>query len=192
MAHRDLRALGEVLRAPTTPSYPASPDDIARTEASLGIFFPQGYRLFVSEYGSGRIDDFIWVLTPSTKCNDLRIDKRGITECTATKAFIEEWSIKTPAPLYPDGVGVLPWAISDNADLLFLRPGTEAWVGVFPRQSNAWQVFECDVPGFLLGLLTRSLRVNCFPESFPPSRHIFEPERLPADRSSGRSAKRRG
>ena len=182
MTRHDLRGLNQLLPVPREVSYPASPDDINKSEAGLGVSFPRGYTRFVSQYGSGRIDDFLWVLTPSTMCDDLRIDKRGVVECGAAKTFIEKWSIQTPAPLYPDESGVLPWAISDNADLLFLRPATEAWVGVFPRQSNAWQVFETDVPTFLVGLLTRTLRVRCFPESFPPSVHVFDPERLPRKR----------
>lgn len=46
-------------------------------EKNLGMILPLDYKKFINKYGTGSINDFIWILNPFSENENLNLIKKG-------------------------------------------------------------------------------------------------------------------
>ena len=86
-------------------------------EADFGLQLPGSYKAMVEQFGASSWREFLHVLSPFDERLDLR--RRGSSALEADRALRREFPWYYPLPLYPEPGGLLPWAVSDNGDVLY-------------------------------------------------------------------------
>jgi hypothetical protein len=95
----------------------------AAIEGELGLRLPGSYKALVERFGASSWRDFLHVLSPFDQRLELR--RRGGRALEADRAVRREFPAHYPLPLFPEPGGLLPWAVSDNGDVLyFITAGT--------------------------------------------------------------------
>jgi hypothetical protein len=164
-----------ILPPPRVPVDPLSSIDLERAETKLGPL-PDDYKWFLRNYGSGRIDGFLFVLNPSSRNPHLNLLDQVSIRLDALKELATNGSEKIPYPLFPEPHGVLPFAATENGDVLFWKKNesVETWnVVVNDSRSPEWQEFSCGMVELLVKLLTSEIRCKIFPPDFPSSAVSF-------------------
>jgi hypothetical protein len=164
---------------PATPLEPGVPDGWPWVEAELGTALPEDFKRFTELYGSGKFDDFLYLLNPfaADPAGNLVAARDGMLAAYAeTRAKFPD---RLPLPPWPEPGGVLPLGRSDNGNELYWLTGGEpaSWpVVAFAARSTRHEVHQCPVTEFLARLLSGDLETHVFPERFMrrPS-HEFVP-----------------
>jgi hypothetical protein len=65
-----LQRLRELLTPPADPVEPGRPDGWAAVEAAIGTELPGDFKAFTERYGSGKVDDFLYLFNPFTAGQD--------------------------------------------------------------------------------------------------------------------------
>lgn len=157
---------GEAADRPTDAEWRA-------TESKFGAL-PNDYKNFVSRYGSGRIDGFLFIFNPSAKNKFLNL----IYQVDLQLEVLRDISVTESLPygFFPDPGGLLPVGATENGDMLYwLTEGApDSWkIVVNSARSPDWEVFSCGLMRFVVGVLSKSIRCNSFPDDFPDERHCF-------------------
>ena len=160
------RALAPPSRAVETGDH-AAWDSV---DESLGVNLPGDYKQLVSRYGTGCIDDFLWVLNPFTQNDNLNLVIQADAKLDALRQLRDEFGVGLPYPLFIEGEGLYPWAFTDNGDVLYLliRKGLVVrTVVIGDSGGNEWQEFDGTVTEFLTALVARRIDIGFFPKEFP-------------------------
>ncbi|WP_081651639.1 SMI1/KNR4 family protein [Cupriavidus sp. WS] len=168
--------INEILPRPTTPVELPVNDDWSALEARLGIVFPQDYKQFIQEYGSGRIANFLWILNPFSKNSNINLENQLQIQ-RRVLADLSLYGESIPYGVFPVPGGVLPFGITDNGDMLYWltlnKP--EGWkIVVNESRSPEWEVFDLGFAEFLLQLIERRITCSAFPTNFPGHQVGFE------------------
>jgi len=156
-----LSELEQVLPVPKHPVQVPSAEDIRSAEEALGLRLPQDYKDYIRTYGSGKIDDFLWILLPGSPnpYGDL------ITVWKEQKPIFEHMQ-KGEAPLsydlHPATPGLLPIGQTDNGDTLFYvcEGPAETWrMAVLVSRDDDVEVFDLGLTSFLAAALRHELDV---------------------------------
>jgi hypothetical protein len=59
-----MEALKNLMRPPANPSELPDRAGWGPVEAALGLMLPEVYKAFISTYGTGAVDGFLWVFNP--------------------------------------------------------------------------------------------------------------------------------
>jgi hypothetical protein len=142
----------------------------SETEVFLGAVLPDDYKEFVSIYGSGAVDDFLWILNPveENKYLNFREQSKYFSESylVLKQDFPEYYSQK----LFPESGGILTWGFTIDSDaLVWVTEGEpNSWkVGVVDKNSTGFRIYDCNMTDFLQSLLDRNISVPLFPDDFP-------------------------
>lgn len=133
-ASTDLDALGDF--EATSPGLDGlGADDAAEwlvITSKLGLTLPAGYRRLVARFGRGPFANFLHVLSPFTSNEFLNLERALQSYLGALRAIRLQDPDSLPFPVRPEPGGLLPWAITDNGDVLcWLTKGTpESWATV--------------------------------------------------------------
>jgi hypothetical protein len=144
----------------------------------LGFELPEDYKRFITTYGTGNIDNFLWVLNPFSGNDHMNLITQARVQIDAQRQFAELSGTINPYPLYPEPNALFPWGITDNGDVLYwLRKGAPAnWlVVVSDSRASRWRDFPLSTIGFLVGIIMRQIVVDVFPNDFPSSQPEFVP-----------------
>ncbi|WP_233237906.1 hypothetical protein [Bordetella sp. LUAb4] len=148
--------LNELIRMLPPPSRkPRNSDAWVRYEAESGQIFPSDFKAFISAYGSGVIDDFIYVLDPFSPNPNLNFEKAESFQSAylvMKQLFPEDY----PRPAYPETGSFLPWAVTDNGDsFIWLVDGDPAgWkVALHSKDQGDEEIYMLGCVDFLAGLL---------------------------------------
>jgi hypothetical protein len=164
------------LSPPPSPIEAPSAEDWNIVENSLrGL--PTDYKAFVEKFGTGAINQFIWVLNPTAANPYLNLLKQMAPILGALKE-VRDNGEPSPYALYPEPSGLLPFAKTDNGDAMFwLTQGDpNEWpVVVNAARDASYEKFDCNMTRFLAGILTRNLRCSIFHDSFPDGEPTFDP-----------------
>ncbi|HEX7446828.1 MAG TPA: SMI1/KNR4 family protein [Pirellulales bacterium] len=164
---------------------PLNPTDVPyeggwqSVECRLSLKIPEDYKEFVTYYGSGAIDGFLWVLNPFAHHKNVNLISQSAVTLDAQRQFSRETRIlETPYPLHPDARGLFPWGVTDNGDVLYWlcdsgRPASE--IVVCDGRASRWREYKLATCQFLAALVSRNLVVDIFPEDFPSSPPQFIP-----------------
>jgi hypothetical protein len=162
-----LERLRSLLPPPANPVEPGRPDGWAPVEAALGTGLPPDFKAFTEQYGSGKVDDFLYLFNPFARGQDgnLLFEKdRVLAAYTETRAKFPE---RLPLPPFPEPGGVLPLGRTDNGDELYwVTRGTPAdWpVALLESRAARQEVHPLTVTGLLAALAAGELRTDVLPD----------------------------
>ena len=139
-------------------------------EARIGTALPDDYKAFIERLGTGRIDDFLWVFNPFSDNTHLNLVEQIAPQLENLRVLEKEFNERLPYALFPDPGGLLPFASTDNGDVLFWRTvGTPNHWTVVVNEARApeYEEFASNMTDFLFNILTRTTVCKTFPEDFP-------------------------
>lgn len=134
---------------------------------------PNDFKEFVTEYGSGCIDDFLWVFNPASSNENLNLSTQVTRQLTA----LGEVPI-VGLDLGSDRRYILPFGITDNGDVLAWKVSTDRreWhVVVIDSRAPKYEEFTMGFAEFLCALLGKDIKCTLFPKDFPTDHHWFVP-----------------
>lgn len=147
-------------------------------ESKGSLRLPNDFKNFISIYGCGAIDDFVWVLNPFSINPNLNFEK--------SKFFINAYAVMRqdffsdyPRPNYPEEGSFLPWAVTDNGEtFVWLVDGEpESWkVAIHSSDQGEEEVYNFGCVEFILKLINREISSKILPDQFPPvdtDKHFF-------------------
>ena len=173
-----IQELLRLLPAPEFPEESTSRSNWSVVEADLQCRLPSDYKELVEIYGSGCFDGFLWVLNPFSGNPNIELRSQVSTRLNALRSLKMDFGEEIPFPLYPQVGGLIPWAFTDNGDVLYWITGESVadWpVAVNAGRESDWRQYELSSSGFLVALFDRQLRVDIFPEDFPSRYPAFTP-----------------
>jgi len=100
-----LERLRQLLPPPAEPVEPGRPDGWAAVEGTLGTRLPTDFKAFTELYGSGTVDDFLYLFNPFATGQDgnLLVEKdRVLAGYRQTRARFPE---RLPLPPFPMRAG---------------------------------------------------------------------------------------
>jgi hypothetical protein len=119
-------------------------ENIERVEAACGVRFPPDYVAFVKHYGSGSLEDVLWVLNPASRFPTLDVVYQARLVREAISAGLE-----FPEPVFP-------WGVTFNGDYLLWDTSHEdprRWSTVVRAARQPWfEKFPCGCIEFLSGI----------------------------------------
>ena len=171
-----IESLKSILPPPTNPSKTGNSEGWSEVEKVLGSSLPKDYKTFISTYGTGGIDNFIWILTPFV--SDENVNFFGRSEIIRD-AYLES---KQQFPQYythnvfPENGGILPWGYTDNGDELYwlTNQEPETWtIIVYESRSSVYHEYPMSMTEFLFRIVSKNLVSDAFPEDFPSENPEF-------------------
>jgi hypothetical protein len=174
-----LERLRQLLPPPAEPVEPGQPDGWAAVEATLGTGLPGDFKAFTELYGSGTVDDFLYLFNPFATSQDgnLVAEKdRVLASYRQTRARFPD---RLPLPAFPDAGGVLPLGRTDNGDELYWVTGGDPddWpVALLESRAALQELHRIPVTGFLTALAANELTSRVLPaELLGRPSHRFSP-----------------
>ncbi len=175
----DLERLREIAPPPGEPLEAGDPRRWPEVEAALGTALPDDYKAFIELYGSGKFDDFLYLLNPFARDASGSLLHERDTMLAAYAETRAKFPERLPLPPYPEPGGLLPLGRSDNGnELYWLTEGEPAAWGVvaFAARSTRHEIHHHPVTGFLARLLSAELETSVLPERFQRrTEHRFVP-----------------
>ena len=137
---------------------------------------PLDYKGYINAFGTGCLDDFIWVLNPFSSNRYLSLFSQGEAALQALRELQSDFGFEVPHPLFPEPGGLLPWGTTDNGDVLYWL--TEGRPDDWPVVANAARGPEVEryamgMSAFLAKVLTREIVSGILPDDFPGEEHSF-------------------
>jgi len=161
-----LERLRQLLPPPANPVEPGRPDGWAAVEAALGTGLPGDFKGFTELYGSGTVDDFLYLFNPFTAGEDgnLLVEKdRVLAAYRQTRARFPD---RLALPPFPEPGGVLPLGRTDNGDELYwVTDGDpDGWpVALVESRAALQELHQVPVTGFLAALAANQLASRILP-----------------------------
>jgi hypothetical protein len=162
-----LERLEQLLPPPEDPVEPGRPDGWAAVEAALGTGLPNDFKAFTERYGSGMVDDFLYLFNPFTAGEDgnLLVEKdRVLAAYRQTRARFPD---RLALPPFPEPGGVLPLGRTDNGDELYwvTQGQPDDWpVALVESRATLQEVHPMPVTGFLTALSANQLTSRVLPD----------------------------
>jgi len=163
-----LERLQELLPPPAEPVELGRPDGWAEVEAALGTELPGDFKAFTERYGSGTVDDFLYLFNPFAAGQDgnlLAEKDRVLAGYRQTRARFPE---RLPLPPFPDPGGVLPLGRTDNGDELYwvTQGDPDGWpVALLEARTALQELHAMPVTGLLAALAANQLTSRILPKA---------------------------
>lgn len=140
-----------------------------KIERKLGTKLPYDYKAFINEFGTGSIDEFIWILTPFDDDEYVNFFKKGELIKEAYK------SSKLSSPdyfkhnIFPEKSGLIPWGYTENGDELYWLTSYDEhqWkVIVYTSRTSDYYQYEMGMVEFIFSIISKKLVCPAFPDNF--------------------------
>lgn len=167
-----IHKLSEILPIPTCVE---KTHEWNRIEAEMKVVFPEDYKKMIDIYGGGGINEFLWILSPFTKCKNLNMIEKYQEMKNAYFQMKALFPDLLPFDFYDGKQGLFPWGITDNGDELywyFCETGNK--LVVFESRYSSYQEFEMNVTDFLSCLLQKKITCDAFPLDFVMDNNYYE------------------
>lgn len=171
-----LEQIRSILHVPSDPTEVPPSCGWDALEGRMGTALPQDYKLFIHEFGSGRIDRFLWIFNPFSANPYLNLEHALKTQ-TAALSELRTYGEEIPFACFPESEGILPFAITDNGDVLYwITAGSPCHWTVIVNEARGpeWQHFKMPFSEFLAGLLIKRISCEVFPDDFPSESPKFQ------------------
>ena len=158
--------LRQLLPPPADPVEPGRPEGWAEVEAALRTGLPSDFKAFTELYGSGTVDDFLYLFNPFAAGPDgnlLAEKDRVLAGYRQTRARFPE---RLPMPPFPEPGGVLPLGRTDNGDELYwvTQGDPDGWpVALLESRAARQEVHPMPVTEFLAALAANQLTSRILP-----------------------------
>ena len=147
-------------------------------EQSIGSVLPADYKNFIETYGSGRINKFIFALNPFSMRRGLNLIDQIPRQLDALRTLITDFAETCPYALFPEHEGLLPFALTDNGDVIFwmTRGEPDEWsVVVNESRAPSYEEFGGGAISFFIALMTGAHTFRAFPSSIASMTPRFDP-----------------
>jgi hypothetical protein len=169
--------LKTLLPLPTERPPKHEPEAWASVERTLTPL-PADYKDFIDEYGPGYVSEFIWVLSPFIENEYYNLMRQTELQLGALRELKAKHKNEVPYDLFPAKGGLLPFALTDNGDVLYWKTDGEpaSWsVAVNASRDPECEEFRTDMTDFLADIITRKRACRIFPNDFPSGPPTFQP-----------------
>jgi hypothetical protein len=161
-----LERLQQVLPPPADPVEPGRPDGWPAVERKLGTELPGDFKAFTELYGSGTVDDFLYLFNPFAVGEDgnLLVEKDRVL--AAYRQTRTRFPDRLPLPPFPEPGGLLPLGRTDNGDELYwVTDGDpDQWpVALLEARATLQELHRMPVAEFLAALATNHLASRILP-----------------------------
>lgn len=140
------------------------------------VKFPSDYMGFIDLYGTGAIDNFLWIFSPWTENDNLNFFVNMKKSMCAYRYLHEESSKDYPFVLYPAANGLLPFGATDNGDELYWQnsdDNPDFWkLIIYESRSTVYYEYNLTFTDFLAGLLEGSISCEILPEEWPRYKRV--------------------
>lgn len=173
-----LENLKAVLPTPENPFFTGDKSSFKEIEKELGTNLSIDYKQFISTYGIGLIDEFIWVLNPFVRNDNLNLMEKMKDMLEAYTESKNNSPDDFPHQTFPEKGGVLPWGLTENGDELYwLTEGLpEDWkVVVYGSRSSDFIVYPESLTSFLTKVLEKKIVCELFPDEISSGSIEFSP-----------------
>lgn len=166
-----------IMPPPASPFEVLTQSDWPIVEERLGTALPDDFKEFIEVYGTGAMDKFLWIFNPSSANENMNLIDQAKIQLNVLSE-LRSYGETVPYDLFPAQGGILPFAITDNGDVLFwqtIGKPNDWTVLVNESRSPDWVSYAMPMGEFLLGILSHRLVCTLFPKSFPGPTPCFEP-----------------
>ncbi len=175
-----IEKLAQVLEPPSNPHEAPSGAELADFERKCSAL-PSAYKEFITRYGTGCVDGFIWIYNPSSENNYLDLGSQVVRQMEAIRVATAENS-GFPFDVSEERGELLPFGITDNGDFLLWKTtgDPDSWpIVVLDSRLGSYQVFALSLIDFLIQVLSSKVLVSVFPDDFPSALPQFSPAPQP-------------
>lgn len=167
--------VARLITPPNNPNEAPQQRDWSNIEAALATSLPEDYKEFINLFGTGKIDNFLWIFNPFSQNENINLATKVHVQLTALFE-LQAYGEVLPYKLFPESNGVFPFGITENGDVLYWHTvgQPDAWtVLVNEARSPDWEAFEMIMTEFLFKVLSRQIHPNAFPSAFPSATPNF-------------------
>lgn len=135
---------------------------------------PDDFLRFISDFGSGRLNNFIWFMSPydkkwSKKTEDLRTEfleqkKEFDSDIICGMSYIPSCNEGYPFEFYPEKNGLLPWGYSSNGSTFYLLNENGISSVIVYGGSYVFSEYRMSVPEFIYKLVTGRIKLSGVPD----------------------------
>jgi hypothetical protein len=161
-----LERLRELLPPPADPVEPGRPDGWAEVEGALGTGLPGDFKAFTELYGSGMVDDFLYLFNPFATGEDGNLLFEKDRVLAGYRQTRDKYPERLPLPPFPEEGGVLPLGRTENGDELYwvTEGDRDHWtVALLESRAALQEVHPMPVTGFLAALTANQLTSRILP-----------------------------
>ncbi len=149
---------------------PPEPDghgsDWTMVEQRLSMAFPEEFKQLVQVFGIGPWPNFLYLLSPFAG-GELLLGRRALRALGALHEIRRSHPEEVPYAIYPESLGLFPWAVTDNGDTLcWLTEGYHWPTVVFPARDPNFEVHRLSAASILADFLMGTLPSRCLVEPF--------------------------
>lgn len=138
--------------------------DWQQVEATLGLKLPDDYKQLISQYGTGRFSDFLYIFNPFAANEYFNLIHSSKKILAAQRELKEEFLLT----LFPEPEGLFPCGATDNGNYLYWytkgEPHTWAIV-VWESRGPEYEIYNAAITEFLAKWLSREIDCQVFPET---------------------------
>ncbi len=161
-----LSELVRILPPPKNPREAGTVDAWPAVEAALRFSLPADYKQFINTYGTGGIDGWVFPFSPFAGDKQLNLEQQIQVRLAALRQLRDAANEHIPYPIHPELGGVIPWACTQNGDVLFwIAKGSPSdWtVCINDARCPEWEAFPYSMVAFLVKMLRAEVKVSIFP-----------------------------
>jgi hypothetical protein len=162
----------EIVKLMAPPAHPvAVPTQETWQElASVGYAIPENYRQFLSFFGIGAIDNWLWLMGPGTDNKNLDLVVQTERQKDTFKQAVELGYLKGINEESLMDKSLIVFGVSDNGDVCFYCVDS-AYV-IAPRMQSA-ERFKGSIVDFIGSVISRGISVKSFPDDFPEDKPSY-------------------
>ena len=135
-------------------------------EQRLSLAFPEEFKQLVQIFGIGPWANFLYVLSPFAS-GELLLERGALRALGVLHEIRRSCPEEVPYAIYPEPLGLFPWAITDNGDTLFwLTEGYHWPTIVFPPREPIFEVHRLSSASLVIEFLNGTLPSRCLVDPF--------------------------
>ncbi len=165
-------ALDELIAVLPPPLQQREPGSVRQWEdvqRRSGIIFPSDYKDYIGTYGTGVVGAYIYPYNPFAAVTGINLLDQWPRMVDLYRHYRDKIGPRAcPYPLYPEPGGLLPWAFTDQEDMLFWRTGDapESWTVVVAQEAGEgqFQDYEETMTSFLAKWIAGEIVCDLFAE----------------------------
>lgn len=164
--HNSWLQLNQIAPPPKLPQETGG--DWQQVEATLELKLPNDYKQLISQYGTGRFSDFLYIFNPFAANEYFNLIYSSQKILTAQKELRKEFTEKFPFPLFPEPEGLFPWGATDNGNILYWYTKGEphTWpILIWESRGSDYEIYNAFITEFLAQWLSREIDCQLFPET---------------------------